>query len=438
MNRWKCLTTVLSTFAFIYSVGSPAGSASAVADEAAGEPSLTIGSKAPSIDVEHWVSDGNGKFKPVTAFTSDHVYVVEFWATWCGPCIASMPHLADIQNTYLSKNVQIISISDEDLETVEAFLKRPVRGSAGRPTAGKDDAEAPQTYGQLTSAYCLTTDPDGSVQADYMRAAGQNGIPTCFIVGKTGLIEWIGHPMSMDEPLSQIVAGKWDRESFSQQFRKEQERSLMMAKLSRIMRQGDTKGAIALLDSAIESAEGDAETVSYYEQLKFRVKVTVAAQKIQADEFEEGLKELNELLRDADEMQVSQLHSMKVNLLLSKQRYDDVVASLSELTAAKDFNPALINEVTWGLYQFASRNRNAPESVVAAATKAATAAVNKEPENGMIIDTLAHLVHLQGDLDRAIELQEKAIRYAGDAPVNVLNEMKNFLSQLKDEKAEKK
>jgi hypothetical protein len=42
---------------------------------------LTIGSKAPSLDVEHWVSDGNGAFKPVTAFQPGKVYVVEFWAT---------------------------------------------------------------------------------------------------------------------------------------------------------------------------------------------------------------------------------------------------------------------------------------------------------------------------------------------------------------------
>ena len=59
--------------------------------------SLTIGSVAPPLDIEHWVQDGKGKFKPVTKFNKDSVYIVEFWATWCGPCIASMPHIVETQ-----------------------------------------------------------------------------------------------------------------------------------------------------------------------------------------------------------------------------------------------------------------------------------------------------------------------------------------------------
>ena len=43
---------------------------------------LTIGSKAPALDVEHWVQNGEGKFKPVTKFENGKVYIVEFWATW--------------------------------------------------------------------------------------------------------------------------------------------------------------------------------------------------------------------------------------------------------------------------------------------------------------------------------------------------------------------
>ena len=144
---------------------------------------LTIGSKAPKLDIEHWVSNGNDKFKPVKEFETGKVYVVEFWATWCGPCVMSMPHLAETQKKYADKGVQLISVSDEDLETVKGFLEKPVKGAE----AEKDDKE--NTYGKLTSVYCLTTDPDKSVYEGYMDAAGQNGIPTCFIVGKSGVIE---------------------------------------------------------------------------------------------------------------------------------------------------------------------------------------------------------------------------------------------------------
>lgn len=138
----------------------------------AAEP-LSIGSNAPALNIEHWVQDGNGKFKPVTKFANGKVYVVEFWATWCGPCIQSMPHLAKLQADFADKGVQIVSISDEDLETVEKFLERPVRAPK---KAKEDDADAkPQTYRELTSAYCLTTDPDQSSNRDYMEAAEQIG-----------------------------------------------------------------------------------------------------------------------------------------------------------------------------------------------------------------------------------------------------------------------
>ena len=91
-----------------------------------GDEVLTIGSKAPSIDVEHWLSNGNGKFPVVKKFQTGKVYVVEFWATWCGPCVASMPHISKLQNKFSDQGVQIISVSEEDLETVEEFLKKNV------------------------------------------------------------------------------------------------------------------------------------------------------------------------------------------------------------------------------------------------------------------------------------------------------------------------
>ena len=131
---------------------------------------LTVGSAAPTLNVEHWVHQDQGKFQPVTKFEAGKVYVVEFWATWCGPCVASMPHLAELQRKLADKGVRIVSISDEDLDTVEQFLEREVRQA---PDA-KPDAK-PQTYRELTSAYSLTTDPDQSSYRDYMEAAAQNG-----------------------------------------------------------------------------------------------------------------------------------------------------------------------------------------------------------------------------------------------------------------------
>ena len=49
------------------------------------------GLEGAALDIEHWLSDGNGAYQAVTEFAPDNIYIVEFWATWCGPCVASMP-----------------------------------------------------------------------------------------------------------------------------------------------------------------------------------------------------------------------------------------------------------------------------------------------------------------------------------------------------------
>ncbi len=173
--------------------------------------------------------------------------------------------LAETQKEYAEKGVQLISISDEDLETVETFLKREIAGGE----EGEEKKDAPKTYRELTSAYCLTTDPDGSSQKDYMEAAKQNGIPTAFIVGKKGEIEWIGHPMEMDEPLKSVVEDKWDRAAFIAEFKAAQEAQVQMQKLFTLLNGGKMDDALKMLDEMIEKNKGQAKT--QFQMLKLQV-----------------------------------------------------------------------------------------------------------------------------------------------------------------------
>lgn len=349
---------------------------------------MTIGSKAPNIDVEHWISDSNGAFEHTTKLDSGKVYVIEFWATWCGPCIAAMPHIAELQKEY-SDTVQVISISDEDMDTVDAFLERKVRGNPD------------MTYGELTQQYCLTTDPDESVKNDYFRAAGRDGIPCAFVVGKTGLVEWIGHPMAMDKPLKEIVNDQWDREKFQASYQKEQKARLeaqeaqkalaeVGQKLQGLMQDGDNEGAVKYIDELLKDD-------------KFKVART-------------------------------QLEGVKLQLLVTGN-LDGAPTALDKFVKDNSDNAQLLNQIAWTVYEQHDSDGNASESLLKSALNAAKVAAEAAPEQGAVLDTYAHLIMAASkDIDKAIEVQKKAVEHAGPQ----IGEIKPYLDELMKEKESKK
>jgi thiol-disulfide isomerase/thioredoxin len=143
---------------------------------------LTVGKKAPSLSIEHFVQG-----EPITALSKDKIHVIEFWATWCGPCIRAFPHISELQERY-ADDVVFVGVSDESLETVEAFMQR-------------SDI-------QKKVRYRMATDPDRSMAQDWMVAAARKGIPCTFIVDRSGTVRYIGHPMEMDAALEWVVQGK--------------------------------------------------------------------------------------------------------------------------------------------------------------------------------------------------------------------------------------
>lgn len=393
------------------------------------EELLTIGSKAPSIDVEHWVSQGNGRFDKVTSFEPGKVYVIEFWATWCGPCIASMPHLAELQERFADKGVQLVSISDEDLDTVQSFLDRPVQNRRASDSDGESESTK-LTYGKLTSVYSLTTDPDRSVHRDYMEAAGQNGIPTAFIVGKDSRIEWIGHPMKMDLPLEQVVEGTWDRESARQQILAEQQKGLIATKINKAMRSGDAASALGIIDDAIRDYPNDSQLIDYLKRARVQVQLFPIAQLARSGKNEEALSQLAELKKSSPE-QASSFVEFELSVLLNANMHDQAAMVLDEL-AVNESNPLKLNQITWMIYEMSKEDNGFSEKLLASAIAAAKKATELIPDEGAVLDTYAHLLHRSGKLDDALAAQAKAVKLAGESNP----EAQAFLEQLRKEKAE--
>jgi len=342
---------------------------------------LTIGSPAPKLDVEHWIQDGQGFFKQVTEFKPDHVYVVEFWATWCPPCVASMPHLAELQKQYRGQNVQIVSISDEPLETVETFLKRETDGPDGEKT----------TFHEITAAYSLTTDPDRSAHEDYMEASNQQGIPTSFIVGKDGHIEWIGHPMELDGPLEQVVQGKWNRDEFGRMYIAQQDFTNVLQQVSQLVNAQKFPEALAALDAQIKKSPPE-EIAARYAAIKQQVK------------------------------------------LMGGMIDAEVTAFVQEQLAAGKGEPVNVARVAMSLYQSAQQQEGLDELV-----KLAITALQQEVEGAdqelkpLLLDTTARLQQSVGDLEGAIESQQAAVDSASGSTKDRLTRFLDELKAAKDD-----
>lgn len=168
-------------------------------------PELFIGSKAPELQIAKFV-----KGDSVQQFEEGKVYVVEFWATWCGPCIAAFPHLSELQAEH-KDDLQVIGVNIWERFPDQATRIAEIEGFV---------AEQGDRMG-----YTVAVEEETAMADTWMKPAGQNGIPAAFIVDGTGTIAWVGHPMSMDEPLKSVIAGEFDAKDAIADYKKQ---NLMM------------------------------------------------------------------------------------------------------------------------------------------------------------------------------------------------------------------
>lgn len=129
-----------------------------------------VGSPAPEFGGKQFLNLPATMSSPVTlASLRGRVVVIDFWATWCGPCVASIPHLIDLHNKYADQGLVIIGHTDGSSTDLEAFIKAK------------------------NMPYLI------SVGADIGDAYGVSGIPHVFVIDPDGKVAWEGHPASMQE-----------------------------------------------------------------------------------------------------------------------------------------------------------------------------------------------------------------------------------------------
>jgi thiol-disulfide isomerase/thioredoxin len=109
------------------------------------------------------------------------IVIVDFWASWCGPCMAEADHMVRIKEEYESKGVQMIGISLDSNKT--QMIK----------TAKEKGFNWPHYF-------------DGKVwQNDISREWGVHAIPSTFIISPDGEVLWKGFPEALDKALEKSL-----------------------------------------------------------------------------------------------------------------------------------------------------------------------------------------------------------------------------------------
>lgn len=119
-----------------------------------------------NLDLPSFILNDNSKEITFKEYAKDNVVIVNFWATWCGPCVEEMPDLIELSKKYKYKKVKFVGVSVDEgsdaKELVDEFIK------------------------EYKIPYPVVIDKNQSIQKSF---GGMRGIPTTFIVGKDGKIK---------------------------------------------------------------------------------------------------------------------------------------------------------------------------------------------------------------------------------------------------------
>lgn len=151
------------------------------------------GEIAPEIQIVKWIDQTPVKLADLRG----RVVLLDFWATWCGPCIAAFPHLKEWHERFKDKGLVILGITK-------------YYGEAEGQTVDKD-----YEFGFLERFKKLYRIPYGIAVADNddtQRAYGVQGIPTAVVIDRHGLIRYVGtgsggpSEKQLEEVLEKLIA----------------------------------------------------------------------------------------------------------------------------------------------------------------------------------------------------------------------------------------
>lgn len=320
----------------------------------AAAPLLEPGSPAPPLDIKAWY-----KGTPIAKLDPKKTYVVEFWATWCGPCIQAMPHLSVLQAEYKDQDVTILSTNIREMQ-------RTKEGGWQESFDDQTLAKVESFVRKQGSRMAYTVAYDGAAKGMDKAWIGDSsrGIPVAFVVDRAGVIAWIGHPIVLRMPLHEIAGNTWD------------------AKTS-------------------------------VDRVKQAEEAYIGAMRLFPSDEKAGLEAWDRAARDYP-LLANDLLGPKFDALLAAGRCEAAYATgrawLGSLVKAEDVSS--LNRLAWSIVDPSAPRPTRDLDLALKAAEAANGAA--KGEDAGVLDTLARVHFCKGDIDKAIELQTLAVGLADE------------------------
>jgi thiol-disulfide isomerase/thioredoxin len=206
---------------------------------------LSIGDPAPPIRVRKWV-----KGTPVLELKKGNVYVIDFWATWCIPCLTAMPHATELQKKLRNKGLIVVGVTSTDSygnseEAITKLVERKAE-AIGFSIGIDGDSHSPKGY--------LGVFRGKTVEA-YLGGAQVPAIPQAFVIDRDGRIAFIGHPLEIDEAVQKCLEGTWDLKAARTQRLARAEAQKLLVELEKVVKAKDFDKGLPLSRTLVDDLQ---------------------------------------------------------------------------------------------------------------------------------------------------------------------------------------